>query len=106
MAEQYSNEPKQRRTPTQRYPWRIGRLLLVLLCPKHCQGGATQEKYAKEDYLYNSMLREDSLPVIDYVPPRNNQTKNLSGGSELYHPSFLYSTSGPALVPRVVEFYA
>lgn len=45
-------------------------------------------------------------PIIEYIPPANNSTKNNFGGSELEQPNFLYSTTGPAAVARVVEFYA
>ena len=61
---------------------------------------------AKQEYLYNAMPEGESDPVIDYVPPVSNYTKNNFGGSELEQPSFLYSTTGPGAVARVVEFYA
>lgn len=60
----------------------------------------------EKKYLYRTMPEGDSIPVIDYVPPLNNLTKNNMGGSEKEQPSFLYSTSGPGSVARVVEFYA
>jgi hypothetical protein len=103
MAEHNGVEFRRRLNVGRRYPWRI--VVLLLLLPQQCES-APRKKNANEEYLYNAMPREDSSPVIDYVPPPNNHTKNLSGGSELYHPSFLYSTTGPAAVARVVEFYA
>lgn len=102
MAEHNGDEWSRRRNEGRRYPWRIVALLLLL--PLQCQGA--QKGKSNEEYLYNAMPREDSSPVIDYVPPPNNHTKNLSGENELYHPSFLYSTTGPAAIARVVEFYA
>jgi hypothetical protein len=102
MAEHNDDKWRRRRNECCRYSWRIVALLLLL--PLQCQGA--KKKNANEEYLYNALPRQDSSPVIDYIPPPNNHTKNLSGGNELYHPSFLYSTTGPAAVARVVEFYA
>ena len=75
-------------------------LLILLLCAE------VSAKHSGGDYLYNAMSPEDSTPIIDYIPPKDNYTKNSHGESELEHPDFLYSTIGPAAVARVVEFYA
>lgn len=75
-------------------------LPILLLCVQ------VSAKHSGGDYLYNVMPPEDSTPIIDYIPPQDNYTKNNQGGSELEHPDFLYSTTGPAAVARVVEFYA
>ena len=61
---------------------------------------------ADKEFLYRVMEDGASIPVIDYVPPKTNSTKNNFGGSELEQPNFLYSKTGPGAVARVVEFYA
>ena len=76
-------------------------VLLLLLCAQQASG-----KHSGSDYLYNAMPPVDSAPILDYIPPKDNYTKNNQGGSELERPDFLYSTTGPAAVARVVEFYA
>jgi len=59
-----------------------------------------------KNYLYNEMPPGDATPIIEYISPKDNYTKNNQGGSALEYPDFLYSTTGPAAVARVVEFYA
>jgi hypothetical protein len=79
-------------------------LLLILLCILPDKSHAAKHhKATKADYLYSVMSNEDYVPIIEYAPPKNNQTLNEVGIPELDNPSFLYSQRWP--VARIVEFY-
>lgn len=84
---------------------RSSRLLLTVVAAL-CLNLHTVFVSARSEYLYNIMPDKGYEPVVDYEPPEDESTKNNMGGSELEEPSFLYSTTGPGAVARVVEFYA